>query len=279
MIGHEMLGQDTDLGPDAASNPLAFERQPLLAYMGCSVLFHIGTVVVAWVGGLGWAALYGGMMMLPFCKDPPKQSIEVAVYSALPKTDKKVPERAARVKRAEGKESKVVEPPPVKQSDLAIQKPEPQPEGNVEKVDRQAMLDEIERNRMLEELLNAPEGTQDRNQTDPNGVEGLETAVLGAAAMGDPEYARWIAQIQRLMMSHFRPLTQGRTDLKSEVVLWVDPETGDIERWEVRTPSGVLAFDSAAESAVAATGQIPLPPEKYRPLLPEGISVEFVPPR
>jgi hypothetical protein len=267
-----MIGSDSP-------NPLVMERQPLLSYLGCSVLFHIGTLLTAWLGGVAWAALYGGMMMLPFCQEPPRQSIEVAVYSALPKTDKKMPDRVARTKRAEGKESKVVETPPVKESDLAIQKPEPQHEGNVEQVDRQQLLDEIERKRMLDELLNAPEGTVDRNQTDPNGVEGLETAVLGAAAMGDPEYARWIAQIQRLMMSHFRPLTQGRTDLKTEVVLWVDPGTGTIDRWEVRSPSGVLAFDAAAESAVAATGQIPLPPEKYRPLLPEGISVEFVPPR
>lgn len=266
------------MGPDSP-NPLVAERQPLLSYMGCSVLFHIGALASAWLGGAVWSALFVGVS---FCRDDkPKETIEVSVYTALPKSRLNVPDRPAVAPRRTGQESPIKEPPPVKQSDLVIHKeqPVPKPDGNDEEARRQELLAKLERERLMEELLNAPEGPVDRRQTDPDGVEGLETAVIGAAAKGDPEYAKWVAKVRQLMMSHFRPLTQGRTDIKARVVVKVDPSSGVIQSWEVTSPSGVLAFDTAAESAVAATGTIPLPPEKYLPLLAEGVAVDFTPPQ
>ena len=267
------------MGPDSP-NPLVAERQPLFAYMGCSVLFHIGALASAWLGGVAWSALFVGVS---FCHDEkPKPSIEVSVYTALPKSRLNVPDRAAVAPRRTGQESPIKEPPPVKQSDLVVHKeqPEPKPDGNDAEARRQELLAKIERERLMEELLNAPDGPVDRRQTDPNGVEGLDLAVLGAAAQGDPAFARWAGQVQRLMMSHFRPLTQGRDDLRCRIKIWMDTSSGQIKSWEIVQPSGVLAFDSAAESAVGAVGTLPPPPERFRPLVDaEGFAFDFEPPR
>lgn len=261
------------IGPDSP-NPVTIERQPLFPYVGCSVLFHVGVIVAAWVGG--------ALMTWLFEPAPRPKPEVIEVFAALPKSRLNVPERASVAPRLSGEVKPTEAPkelPPVKESDLVIHKEVPKNEGNTDDDrKRQEVLDAIERNRLIEQLMNAPEGKNDRMQTDPNGVEGLETAVIGAAAKGDPEYAKWVARVQRQMMSHFHPLAQGRTDIKCRVTLQVDPTSGAILGSEVTTPSGVLAFDQAAISAVNADPTIPLPPEKYLPLLADGVTIEFVPP-
>lgn len=264
------------------STVLVPERQSLLPALGCSLIFHLGAAVSAW----GLTAVYGLIaLVVPFCspREPiVQESIEVSMV-ALPKSKLNVPDRAARVKRATGTDAAPQpEPPPVKQSDLAKfeKTPPPKPGNTAADRARQELLEQLMREEMLADL-DAPEGTVDRNATDPNGAEDLGLAVIGAGAKGDPEYARWVAQVQQLLMKHFRPLaavTQGRTDLKCMVTLEVDPATGQILSWEVSQPSGVTAFDSAAERAVQEVATLPLPPEKYRPLLAQGVGFRFVPP-
>ncbi|MEQ1500904.1 MAG: cell envelope integrity protein TolA [Myxococcota bacterium] len=249
------------------------ERQMLIPYVGCSVLAH-GAVILAVVL---FTAITG---LLPSCHREPAfhESIEISMV-ALPKSAHNVPDRAARVKRAAGEE-KAVEPPPVKQSDLVIHDDEPPPvQGNAEEARRQQILDEIERRRMLEDL-DAPDGTQDRNATDPNGAEDLNLAVLGAAARGNPAWARWMAQVQQLIRQHFRPITQGQPDLLCKINIKIDESTGAIESWEVAKSSGVLSYDAAAERAIQDIGTLPLPAEELRPLLAsEYVTIDFTPPQ
>lgn len=259
------------------------ERQSLLAYMGCSVLFHVAAVIGAWGTTAGLAVLSA---LIPMCNAPkPKitESIEVSVVS-LPKSELNVPDRAQRAKRATGEVAKPApEPPPVKQSDLKVKTDAPKPEpGNVDEAARQRMMDELERQRLLEDML-APEGAVDRDATDPNGdADAARLAALGVGSKGDPEFQRWVGQVQQILMQHFKPLTavtQSQPDLKCLVNITMDSETGRILSYDVAEPSGVVSFDQAAERAVQAVPQLPLPPEKYLPLLDEGVGFRFTPPR
>jgi TonB family protein len=269
-------------GPTSALIP---ERQPLLAYLGCSVLLHMGAIVgalgTAWGAGALGATL---ALFLPMCnsKPPLQPDIEVSLV-ALPKSEHKVPDRAAKAKVTTGETPPVPvpEPPPVKQSDLKFEteKPEPEPGLDEEEIRRQELMEKIERQRLLQMLEDAPEGPIDRMPTDPNGSEDLELAVLGAASRGDPELARWVAKVTSLLRQHFRPLTQGQ-DLECWVKVGLDPATGRITGSEMVTPSGVIAFDQAALRAVMDMGSVPPPPEKFRPLIEAdgGVKVQFVPP-
>lgn len=260
-----------------ALNP---EPQPLLPWVVVSVVGHLFAVTGFW----GATALISVLTALvPMCSRPPvvQDTIEVSVVS-LPKSASKVPDRASRVARATGtKAPNPNEPPPVARSDLKFQALQPEPlQGNTSQ-SRQQMLDALAREQMLEELMDAPEGTEDRDATDPNGSDDAAIAALGVGSRGDPEFQRWVAQVQRLLMQHFKPLgavTEGRPDLKCLVKITVDPDDGSIDAYEVSETSGIVPFDQAAERAVQAVPALPLPPEKYRPLLAGGVAFRFTPP-
>jgi hypothetical protein len=249
------------------------ERQPLVGYLGCSFVLHLGLV------GLGLATPFGALLasaLVPSCHEPiVKPTIEVSVVS-LPKR-LNVPDRATRVKANQG--VKAEEPPPVKESDLKFEDDKPDPKaGNTEEQRRQEILDEIKRKQLLEQLDDANEGPVDRNPTDPNGTaEDMENAVLGAQAQGDPEFARWNKAVKDAVMQNFHPLG-GATGLVCVVKVELDVATGQVTAHEVLEPSGVLSFDAAAERALDDTPNLPLPPEKYRPLVAdEGFKLRFVP--
>jgi TonB C terminal len=254
-------------------SPHAAPRESLGRFLSLSMGFH--------------AALVGLMLMATYLAGhwgPPRyvphESIEVSMV-ALPKSRLNVPDRATRVKRASGQRPSE-EPPPVQRSDLAFRQDRPDPEsGNTDQSTRQEVLNELERERLLQELLNAPEGPQDRDATDPNGVEDLDVAVAGAGSRADPDFMRWYAQVQSLLMGRFKPIgaiTQGRDDLSCIVNVILDAETGEIESYEITQESGALAFDKTAERVVAELSSLPLPPERYRPLLRQGIGFRFVTP-
>jgi hypothetical protein len=222
--------------------------------------------------------------LIPMCNAPkPKISdaIEVSVVS-LPKSKLNVPDRAARVKRSTG-EVPTPEPPPVKQSDLKFETDKRKPDaGNADAAARQRLMDDLERQRLLEDMI-APEGAQDRDATDPDGAEDAAAlAAVSAGAKGDPEYAKWVGKVQQILMQQFKPLaavTQEHPDLETLVDITMDPTTGQILSYDVTEPSGVASFDQAAERAVQAVPSLPLPPEKYLPLLEEGVGFRFTPPR
>lgn len=267
--------------PDAPlRTALTPEPQSLLPWALVSIVSHGLALGTFW----GATALISVLSALvPMCAPPPpiQDAIEVSVVS-LPKSSSNVPDRASRVARAEGVQApNPNEPPPVATSDLKYQTPEADPNvGNTDR-SRQQMLDALAREQMLEDLMNAPEGPEDRNATDPNGTEDAAIAALGVGSRGDPEFQRWVAQVQQLLMQHFKPLgavTEGRPDLKCMVKLTVDPEDGSVDGYEVSESSGIVPFDQAAERAVQEIPALPLPPEKYRPLLAGGVAFRFTPP-
>jgi hypothetical protein len=261
------------------------ERQPLLAYLGCSVMLHVGALVgalgTAWGAGALGATL---ALFLPMCNsEPPLQpDIEVSLV-ALPKSQHKMPDRAAKAKVTTGETPPVPvpEPPPVKQSDLKFEteKPEPEPGVDEEEIRRQELMEKIERQRLLQMLEDAPEGPVDRMQTDPDGSEDLDMAVLGAASRGDPELARWKIAVKQKVTQSFRPITQGQ-DLNCIVSIKFDKSTYRITGTEVTSSSGSLSFDQAAVRSIEAAGSLPGPPEKWVKFVQaQGVEVKFDSPK
>jgi outer membrane biosynthesis protein TonB len=262
-------------GPAMERAPMPPERQPLFGFFGCSILMHGGVVA----SGLAMTAVYAMIgSLVPQCREEPKFEVLEVSMVALPKSTTNVPDREARVKAASGQEKPTPEPPPVKESDLVIEQPKPEPDpGNAEEVRRQQIIEEA-RKRMLEDIENAPEGTQDRNATAVDGQEDLDMAVLGAGAQGDPEVAAWKAKVMNVIKPHFHPLATP-AGTACIVNVRVDPATGRILESEVTTPSGLLHFDAAAERAVQDAGTLPLAPEKYRELFAKaGVGIRFIPP-
>lgn len=259
--------------------PVPPHPQSLFGYLGCSVLAHGAAFVSAW----GVTAMYGLFAVaLPFCNQQPKfhETLEVELV-ALPKSQHDVPDRAARAKVVTGETpAPMPEPPPVRESDLVIHKDNPEPDPGItdEERRRQELLDKIERQRLLQQLEDAPEGAVDRLASDPNGVEDLELAVLGTQSKGDPELARWKARVQSLLKQRFHPLTQGQ-ELLTVVHLELDPGTGRILSSAVSRGSGVIAFDQAALRVVQDLGALEPPPAKFHPLIAaEGVDFNFTPP-
>jgi hypothetical protein len=220
--------------------------------------------------------LFGAVLALfPSCHEPiVRDTIEVSMVS-LPKTDKKVPDRLARVKAETGSAK---EPPPVKDSDLKFEdeKADPDP-GDTEEERRQKIIEDAKRRQMLEELENAPEGPQDRNATDPNGSEeAIQNQVLAVKAQGDQRVARWSAAVRDKVQSHFHPLGDAG-DLACVVLVRFEPSTGAVSSYEIKDSSGAVAFDSAAERAVEETGTLPAGlPEEYWPMFrDQGVGVRL----
>lgn len=246
------------------------ERQSLLPGLGCSALLH---------GGVLGAGLLFSLVTANCGPRKPiidlDQTMEVSLIAA---TDLKVPERATRAPAPKGREP-VQDAPvetPREQSDLVFEKKDAQETKGTD-TERQDALDEIERQRMLEQLMNAPEGKVDRAATDPNGT-GDVTINPGLNAMGDPEYAAYVAKVQALFLQHFKPLgaiVEQNPDAVCKVLISVDEATMRVLSFEVVQSSGIPAYDAAAERAAAAVTALPPPPDKYRGLLAGGYTMNF----
>lgn len=243
-----------------------------------SLVLHVGAVVTAVVlRGLG--ALL--VMMFPWCASEStpllQPDIEVAVVS-LPKSQTKMPDRAARAKRPKPvkQPTPAPKPPPVKESDLVVRTKKPPPEPGVRDdsdVARADALSEILRQDALDELLDdAPEGPRDRLPTSPDG-EGEEVIGSAVGAMGDPELARWYAKVRGLYQQNFNPITTGR-DLRARGKVVFDPSNGQVLSAELIEPSGVIVFDEAARRALARIQSLPLPPGDRKGNF---ITIEFEP--
>lgn len=250
------------------------EGQSLIPGLGCSILMH--------GGALGTFLLFSLVTSNCGAHRPIIDLDQTMEVSLIAKSDLKVPERASRAPEPKGAEPPVPQPqpeqpPPVKQSDLVVHKDEPKPQPKGRDTDREQALAELERQKMLQDLMNAPEGTVDRNATDPDGTADM-TLNPGANPSGDPEYAAYIAKVQAIFMQHFKPLgaiTDNNPGLVCSVRVQVDPSSMRVLSYEVVKSSGVPAYDAAAERAAAAVTSLPAPPDRYRSLLAGGYTMNF----
>jgi outer membrane biosynthesis protein TonB len=250
------------------------EKQSLIPGIGCSIFMHGGVLTSALLFSVITARCGPQRPIIDLNK-----TMEVSMMS-LPKSQLNVPDRAQRAPVPKGSDAPKTDntPPPV-ESDLAFKTEDAVEDAGVEQA-REQMMAELERQRLLDDLM-APTGATDRDATDPNSTTDATINASGAAMRGDPEFAAYIAKIQRLFMQVFKPLgavTSGNPDLVCSIYIVVDTGTGRIDSWEVLKTSGVASYDAAAERAVAQVGTIPLPPEKFLSLVGEGYAVNFRPP-
>lgn len=255
-------------------------REPLFGYVGLSVAGH-GALLV-----LGLVVTLTGRGCSPAAPlVDPDRALEVSLV-VLPKSESAMPDRAQRAPTPPAAEQPKPEAepppePPPKASDLVIHTEEPEPappEGPTDEDRRRELMAELERQRLLAELASAPTGPVDRDASDPDSTTHESINALGPGGRGDPELARYESEIQQLFMKHFHPLaaiTQSNPDLVTRIMVRVDPSSGVIRSWEIVEGSGVPAYDAAAERAVAAVKQIPLPPEAYLGLVEKGYVVNF----
>jgi TonB family protein len=211
----------------------------------------------------------------------PQKSIEVAMV-VLPKSKTRMPDRAARAKVPRGTTPKPSpKPPPIRESDLSIHKPDVAPKAGKpdRSADRKAVLENLMRENLLENLL-APDGPRDRDATDPNSDATEAINALGPGVRSDPEYARYISKIQALFMRNFKPLNaivSQQPDLLCVIHITVD-DSGKVTVQKVVESSGNPSFDASATSAAAAVTRVPLPPDRFRVLMTQGYTIKFHPP-
>lgn len=239
--------------------------EPLGPWMLAALLGHVGAVA-----GMVVLQLLSFLWWVP--NEPlfdPDDVIEVAMV-ALPKSQA-LPTRATRQAAPKAPESEQVqppEPPPPRQSDLAVHQdvPDPKapavPDNSTRKLDE--LREQLRMEKLLDDLEDADVGAVDRDASSPDGVEGAKPTSVVGASTGDPETARYIAQLSELFMSHFRPLPMLKGQGLIVTVLVKVDQQGRITEHRVEKSSGNPSWDRAAIAAIEEVGTVPRPPEKYR---------------
>ncbi|MEZ4316502.1 MAG: cell envelope integrity protein TolA [Myxococcota bacterium] len=237
---------------------------------------------------VGHGLMIGGFftltLLLTFCgpRKPiidPNDTIEVAMVS-LPKSKTNMPDRATRAPEVAG--APTPQPTPaldVKQtSDLVVHKDKAKTNQGTDtkKLEEQQrkLLEQLEQQAAMDAAL----GAMNQSATDPDSETEDGVAGSNVGTPSDPEYARYILQIQKLFDEQFHPLQtikDANPGIKCVIHVSVEASTGRIVRYDVARPSGNEAWDSAARRAVEAITTIPLPPEKYRNRMGQGYDIEF----
>ena len=263
-------------------------ERTLASWMMLSAGCHLGVLL----GGWGLSAL--GSLLFPSAPlIDPSQTVEVSMM-VLPRSDDPLPDRAQRAPAPKpapqpiSEPEPVPEPPPpepVKVSDLVVPEPKPQPKPKPKVKTPQERARELiarkeAQRKMLDDLWDAPTGSVDRDATDPNSESDFTLRTLRAGAAGDPEFARYKARVQALFMKHFAPLPSlvaAKPNLECTVEIRVDAASGAVRSSKVVKVSGIPAYDSAALRAAQQVPSIPLPPERYLPLVSAGYQIIFRP--
>lgn len=253
------------------------ERQSLSTWVVAALALHLVVAIVG-MSAADWVKAH----RKPIVNPATAMSVELKI---LPKSKSRMPEKASRKPKPAGAPTATPPPPNAKEpvartSDLVVQKPEaaPQAAGTPDQSDRrQALMRDLLRTQLL---TNAPEGTEDREASDPNSTaeEGINTGGVGGNA--DPELAKYVTTVKNLFMAQFHPLptlVAAHPDLSTTVRVAFDLDSGEVLGSNVQKGSGNASFDGAATRAVAAVQRIPTPPEKFRTAFRDGLSMEFRP--
>lgn len=249
-------------------------KRSMILPLGCSIFGH-GFMV-------GLALL---VTMISSQCSPKKPIIDLdrsMEVSMVQKSLTKMPDRAQRAPVPKGTAEPTPEPRPQPNpnpSDLVFEKDDAIKDVGLD-ADRQAALDEMARQALLDELLDAPEGKVDRNVTDPNSTSDETINALMAGAQGDPEYARYTSKIRALVKQNFNPLqaiTSANPDIRCVLMVQADMGSGRITSVEITRGSGVAAYDESARQAIYSVGTFPLPPERFKPLFATGYPLEMIP--
>jgi TonB family protein len=265
-----------------ARSVLAPTPQPLWGWALLAVVGHGGLLLAGVLLSLLTDLLLPSKPIID-----PDRTMQVSMV-ALPRADKPLPDKATRAPVPRGEVKPVPEPPPpkpepepVKVSDLKFEKKEaPKKEGvDIDRI-REKIKRDQDRKKLLDNLVDAAAGSVDRDATDPDSTSDIAINALGAGAASDPEFARYKSKIQQLFMQHFSPIpaiVSANPGIECTVSIDVDPSSGRVLSHSITRGSGVPAYDAAALRAAQAVPTIPLPPEKYRPLVARGYQIIFKP--
>jgi len=198
---------------------------------------------------------------------------------ALPKANKRMPERPTRTPdppKGETVQSKVPPPPPTA-SDMALKKKKPaKTKGAPDRsTDRAELLNRIKRQALLKDA-SAALGNKDRVQTDKEGVA-PEDAVIGPIGAGrmDPELARYVSQCRNKILPNWNPLPavlSAHPEYKVVVSVSVG-QNGELSKPTIVKGSPDISFDRSAISAVVRTGRLPPPPPRYAESAAKGVMI------
>jgi TonB family protein len=203
----------------------------------------------------------------------------IEAFVVVKKSNAKMPERASKRPVPRGKAVTPNAAPSVKQSDLSL----PNPNAKATEAglpDRDADMEAVMRDLEMASLLDnlhAPDGAVDRDASSPDGTGDVSLNLNGSGPVGDPEYVAYVVRIQKIFTDNFSPLPTIRRqfpDLLTKVHIAVD-SSGRVTKRSILESSGNPSFDASAMTAASMVSQIPLPPEKYRPMMKVGYTIEY----
>lgn len=198
---------------------------------------------------------------------------------ALPKANKRMPDRATRTPDPPKGDSVAAKapPPPKTASDMALRKQKAKKKQGApnRSTDRAELLNKLKREALLKDA-SAALGRTDRVQTDKDGVE-PDQAVIGPIGAGrmDPELARYVADCRSRILPNWNPLP---------AILAANPDFSVVVSVEVNASGGLgtptiikgssdPSFDRSAISAIVRTGSLPPPPPRYASSAAKGVMI------
>ncbi len=181
------------------------------------------------------------------------------------------------------------EPVPKVQSDMVLKTPEapkkpgqPQKDPKVDDKRREDLQKELRRKQLMDELRDAPIGTEDRVAATSGGTAGAKGATSGGTGGGsatstgvnDPELARWSEAARLKVQPNWTPIrAYCKAGRVARVAVKVDASGNKSGKATIQQSSGDPGFDGAAVRAVESTARLPAPPARF----PNGLTgvVEF----
>lgn len=238
-------------------------------FVTASGALHLLAAGALWIGG-AWS-------------DPTPPLINpddvMMVTMAMPKSPDAMPHRAERAPRPAAAPPRPdpipappdPSPPPDELATPSPAPPDPSPPSEPSPADldaqRRRLMD------MLDEDDDAPLGTEDRQASSPDGIEGASGS--DASALGDPAYAAYIGKVRQLFLPEFRPIPALKGQGLSTHVFVRTDDHGRIVQRRVARSSGNPSWDQAALAAVHAVDTLPIPPDDYRARMKAGYTIEF----
>lgn len=197
---------------------------------------------------------------------PPLAVQEVMLMSTGPaRQTTKMPQKAERAPDpVKGAASPTAEPPPVRQSDLAIKTPDaPVHKGeNTNNLARERLIAEMKRQEALANLA-APVGTTNRADTSPDSTLDPSEATGGVGGAIDLALARWNAEAERAVKANWHPLASlcaSKPSMKAVISVSIDAQGTLLGEPKVKTSTGDGSLDEAARRAVELTRKLPPTP-------------------
>jgi protein TonB len=189
---------------------------------------------------------------------PPKPSEMTVPTEKEPPKDKEKPKEKPKEKTTE---------PPKNEA-------QPPKEKNGNSQEREELIRKTQREQLLQSLLNAPVGTENREETSQEGSEET-TPGMPSATPSDPILSGYIQAARAKILPNWAPLpTLIAEHPEYEVIIQVEVlADGRLQNPKVVKKSGDASFDKAAIRAIYKTASLPPPPEKWKASAAQGILI------